>query len=50
MLHQDVLVAEAAVADVTLVRLLTHVGQADVPHQAVLVAEVLVAQRALVRA
>ena len=44
MLHEDVFIAEAPVADVTLVGLLSHVGQADVTNEPVLVAEVLVAQ------
>jgi hypothetical protein len=47
VLHQDVLVAKAAVADVALVWLLTHMRQSDVADEAVLVAKLLVAQGAL---
>ena len=48
--HEDVLVAEAAMTNVTFVGLLPHVSEADVPHQTILVAKVLVAQRTLVGA
>ena len=48
VLEQDVLVAEAPVADAALVRLLADVGQSDVTDEAVLVAELLGADAALV--
>jgi len=50
VLHENVLVAEAAVADGALVGLFADVRQPHVPDQAVLVAELLGAQRALERA
>lgn len=47
VLHEDVFVAETALADVALVWFLPDMSQPDVPNQAVLVAELLSTQRTL---
>lgn len=47
--QQDVLVTKSPVADVTLVGLLSHMGESHVTYQSVLVTELLVAEGTLKR-